>query len=64
MDGLKGPALYATGGGLLAAIALVICNANQIQIADHWATVIGGVAAGVAAAAAAFAAAVKKKSGN
>ena len=63
MDGLKGPALYAGGGGLLAAIALVVLNANQIQIADHWATIIAGVAAGVTAAATAFAAALKKKQG-
>lgn len=59
----KSTTAWAAAGGTIGAVAVVLLNANQISGADHYATIIGTVAAGVAALAAAFKAVVTKKNG-
>ncbi len=57
----KNPTVWAAGGATIGALAVVILNDNQVNVADHWAATIAAVAAGVAALAAAFRAALAKR---
>lgn len=61
MNAMKSPVLWATIGGLLGAVAVLFLDGQQVQVADHWASIVGAVGAGVAGAAAAFAAALRNK---
>ena len=61
MDNIKNSALWATGGAVLGSVFLMVLNSNQVQIADHYATLTAAVATGVAALATAMSIALKKK---
>lgn len=48
-------------GGLIGATAVVVLSAQQINVAEHWATIIAAVCAVVGGLALAFKAALGKK---